>query len=468
MIADAPEPSPIWVTVDADASLEEVPVFLHRGRALRRAPLLAPPEGGGTGPGAQRLHPRGRPGWAPRIALDQEGGRVNRLSALGHDLPLRRRHGRPIRPGRSARLRDGRPPQRPGLRRGFRPRGRPRPGPSGTGLEGRVYADDPDIVTACCGAFLRGLAASRMWRVASSTSRGWAAPGWTATRAFRPWTGSREERRAHSAPYAALKDRAPYVMIAHGGLRGPLGHRTTVEPGTRDLRPPEEAWVFGAERDRRLEHGRRGPSLGPGEPGRAEPGGRCVARPLGVDASEHSLRGAGEAPRHAPFLARKSAWPMVRSEGSRCGPSPATRHPDRGRLQDGARGDQGRSRRGAAQALFLEAENGLDGFKLLVDHHVDLVLCDLVMPRMDGFKFLQLRASRPDLLGVPVIVLTAVDQVDQKIRLLSAGAGDYLTKPFHPGRTRGANHGPPEHQAAPGRAAGERTPSCWSSPPPTD
>jgi diguanylate cyclase (GGDEF)-like protein len=82
---------------------------------------------------------------------------------------------------------------------------------------------------------------------------------------------------------------------------------------------------------------------------------------------------------------------------------------------------------------FLEAENGLDGFKLLVDHHVDLILCDLVMPRMDGFKFLQLRASRPDLLGVPVIVLTAVDQVDQKIRLLSAGAGDYLTKPFHPG-----------------------------------
>jgi diguanylate cyclase (GGDEF)-like protein len=82
---------------------------------------------------------------------------------------------------------------------------------------------------------------------------------------------------------------------------------------------------------------------------------------------------------------------------------------------------------------FLEAENGLDGFKLLVDHHVDLILCDLVMPRMDGFKFLQLRASRTDLLGVPVIVLTAVDQVDQKIRLLSAGASDYLTKPFHPG-----------------------------------
>ena len=83
--------------------------------------------------------------------------------------------------------------------------------------------------------------------------------------------------------------------------------------------------------------------------------------------------------------------------------------------------------------VFLEAENGLDGFKLLMDRPVDLILCDLVMPHMDGFKFLQLRASRPELLGVPAIVLTSVNEVDEKVRLLSAGAGDYLTKPFHPG-----------------------------------
>ncbi len=83
--------------------------------------------------------------------------------------------------------------------------------------------------------------------------------------------------------------------------------------------------------------------------------------------------------------------------------------------------------------VFLEAGNGLDGFKILVDNPVDLVLCDLVMPHMDGFKFLQMRSTRHELLGIPVIVLTALDQVDQKIRLLSAGAGDYVTKPFHPG-----------------------------------
>ena len=84
-------------------------------------------------------------------------------------------------------------------------------------------------------------------------------------------------------------------------------------------------------------------------------------------------------------------------------------------------------------AVFFEAENGLDGFKILLEQPLDLVLCDLVMPQMDGFKFLQMRASRPDLLEVPVLMLTAIGDVDQKIRVLSVGASDYVTKPFHPG-----------------------------------
>ena len=83
--------------------------------------------------------------------------------------------------------------------------------------------------------------------------------------------------------------------------------------------------------------------------------------------------------------------------------------------------------------VFFEAEDGLQGFKLMVGQPMDLVLCDLVMPQMDGFKFLQMRASRPPLLETPVIVLTAIGDIDQKIRLLSAGAGDYVTKPFHAG-----------------------------------
>jgi two-component system cell cycle response regulator len=84
-------------------------------------------------------------------------------------------------------------------------------------------------------------------------------------------------------------------------------------------------------------------------------------------------------------------------------------------------------------AEISEAANGLEGFRLLLDQPTDLVLCDLVMPQFDGFKFLQMCSTRPELAEVPVIMLTAIEDVGQKIRLLSSGASDYITKPFHPG-----------------------------------
>ena len=77
------------------------------------------------------------------------------------------------------------------------------------------------------------------------------------------------------------------------------------------------------------------------------------------------------------------------------------------------------------------AANGLDGFKELITNSVDLVLCDVMMPVLDGFKFLALKATRPDLRGVPVIMLTAAEEVAQKVKALEGGATDYLTKPFH-------------------------------------
>ncbi len=81
---------------------------------------------------------------------------------------------------------------------------------------------------------------------------------------------------------------------------------------------------------------------------------------------------------------------------------------------------------------ILEGANGLDGFKTLLRERPDLVICDLVMPQMDGFKFLQMRGSRPELGSIPVLMLTAVEKIEEKIRVLAAGASDYITKPFHP------------------------------------
>lgn len=86
---------------------------------------------------------------------------------------------------------------------------------------------------------------------------------------------------------------------------------------------------------------------------------------------------------------------------------------------------------GLAEIRTLTAPNGLDAFMLLVSRQVDLVLCDVVMPVLDGLKFLALKATRPDLSDIPVIILTVVEDVSQKVKALEAGAADCLTKPVH-------------------------------------
>ena len=76
----------------------------------------------------------------------------------------------------------------------------------------------------------------------------------------------------------------------------------------------------------------------------------------------------------------------------------------------------------------LTAENGEDGAILATDEGVDLVLLDISLPGMSGHDVLsRVRARRPEL---PVLMLTARDDIGNKVRALDAGADDYLTKPF--------------------------------------
>jgi diguanylate cyclase (GGDEF)-like protein len=79
---------------------------------------------------------------------------------------------------------------------------------------------------------------------------------------------------------------------------------------------------------------------------------------------------------------------------------------------------------------FFEAQDGLEGLKTILNSSIDLIICDLVMPTMDGFKFLEMLLARPDVQDIPVIMLTA--QEDQKLKVagLEHGACDYLVKPF--------------------------------------
>jgi class 3 adenylate cyclase len=63
---------------------------------------------------------------------------------------------------------------------------------------------------------------------------------------------------------------------------------------------------------------------------------------------------------------------------------------------------------------------------------IDLVLLDIVMPRMDGFAVLEEMKSDPALRGIPVIMISAVDDHKSVIRCIEAGAEDHLPKPFDP------------------------------------
>lgn len=82
---------------------------------------------------------------------------------------------------------------------------------------------------------------------------------------------------------------------------------------------------------------------------------------------------------------------------------------------------------------FLEAGDGLEGFKSMLNDPADLVLCDVEMPRMDGLRFLTMMQSRDELKNIPVILLTGRGDRDMKIKGLEQGAVDYVTKPFDEG-----------------------------------
>lgn len=74
------------------------------------------------------------------------------------------------------------------------------------------------------------------------------------------------------------------------------------------------------------------------------------------------------------------------------------------------------------------ADKGRDGLTLAEDPDIELVILDLGLPDIDGTAVLaRLQQVSPTL---PVLVLTARDTVADKVRVLDAGAGDYLTKPF--------------------------------------
>src|SRR5436190_5494987 len=79
------------------------------------------------------------------------------------------------------------------------------------------------------------------------------------------------------------------------------------------------------------------------------------------------------------------------------------------------------------------AADGIEGFRLFGAEAPDLILLDVMLPKMDGYQVAEkIRAEETGNRHVPIIMLTAEREVEQKVRGLRAGADDYLIKPFHP------------------------------------
>lgn len=77
------------------------------------------------------------------------------------------------------------------------------------------------------------------------------------------------------------------------------------------------------------------------------------------------------------------------------------------------------------------ASDGQEGFdKLRKDRH-DLVLSDVMMPKMDGFRFCELVRNEASIKMTPIILVTAKNDPRDKIAGLEKGADDYITKPYH-------------------------------------
>jgi adenylate cyclase len=78
------------------------------------------------------------------------------------------------------------------------------------------------------------------------------------------------------------------------------------------------------------------------------------------------------------------------------------------------------------------AANGIDALRMLEEIPVDLVLLDVLMPGMDGIEVLQRIKSSDKLKSIPVIMISALDEIERVVQCIEGGAEDYLSKPFNP------------------------------------
>lgn len=80
---------------------------------------------------------------------------------------------------------------------------------------------------------------------------------------------------------------------------------------------------------------------------------------------------------------------------------------------------------------ILQAENGREAIEKLKENPIDLVLLDVMMPELNGYEVLKLMKADKKLRNIPVIMITALDDMESTVKCIELGAEDYLPKPFN-------------------------------------
>lgn len=84
---------------------------------------------------------------------------------------------------------------------------------------------------------------------------------------------------------------------------------------------------------------------------------------------------------------------------------------------------------GLAGYEVIKASNGKEGLERMRTTHPDLILCDIMMPELDGFGVLRAMDNLPEFTGTPFVFLTARSEKEDFRRGMDLGADDYLVNP---------------------------------------
>ena len=81
---------------------------------------------------------------------------------------------------------------------------------------------------------------------------------------------------------------------------------------------------------------------------------------------------------------------------------------------------------------IVEAENGLEAINKVESQDFDMILLDIMMPIMDGYEVLKRLRSEKRFLNIPIIMISALSDVEDVVKAIDLGADDFLLKPFNP------------------------------------